>query len=220
MKRKNLVLLWAVLKFSFVFHSCLGSTSYDLQPMGKLNKIEVGLEKGELMGFGQIRGSFNRMKGQIVFSTKNSSATSGNILIDSSSLRFGYKKVNEDAQQQDWLDSTKFPEISFQLQGLRKEYWGKETLQAEAFGILFLKRYKAQISFPVNLKFLRAERRKYDGKRGDIILIKGQISLSRGQLGIQPGGMLDVIKDNLNIKVTLVGCSDKNRPLLPSRLFL
>ena len=92
-------------------------------------------------------------------------------------------------------------------------------MNAEAFGSLLLKGNTAQISFPVCLQYLRAERRKYDGKRGDILLIKGEIPLSRGQFGIQAGSMLDVIKDNVSVQVNLVGCSDKNRPLLPSRLF-
>lgn len=217
--KKNLILCWALLKFSFVATSCPDTTSFNLQPMGNLNKIEVGLEKGELMGFGRVRGTFSRIKGQINFSAESTTTTTGTVLLDARSLKFGYNKVNKDSQQPDWLDSAKFPEISFQLQGMRNEYWQRNTLNAEAFGALLLKGEIAQISFPVRLKYLRTERRKYDGKRGDILLINGQIPLSRSKFGIQPGGMFDVIKDNLSIQITLVACSGKNRPLLPSRLF-
>ena len=214
-----LILNWVLVNLCFVVNFCLGANSFNLEPMGKLNKIEVGLEKGELMGFGRVRGTFNKVVGQIIFPTENPTSTSGTVLLDARTLRFGYNKVNGDAQKTDWLNSKQFPKISFQLRGMRNQYWNRNTMNAEAFGSLLLKGNTAQISFPVSLKYLRAERRKYDGKRGDILLIKGQVPLSRGKFGIQPGGMLDVIKDNLSIQVTLVGCSDKNRPLLPSRLF-
>jgi len=43
--------------------------------------------------------------------------------------------------------------------------------------------------------------------------------VSRSQLGINPGFMMDTVLDKITIKVNLVGGSDKVRPFLPSDLF-
>jgi polyisoprenoid-binding protein YceI len=114
----------------------------------------------------------------------------------------------------------KYPKIVFKLKGLRNARWERDTLNADAFGILLLKNNTSPITFPITIKYLRNARKKYDRKPGDFITLKGQLSLSRGAFGINPGSMLDVIQDRIIINVTLVGCSSEKRPLLPSRLFI
>jgi polyisoprenoid-binding protein YceI len=93
------------------------------------------------------------------------------------------------------------------------------VLLANADGALQMKGSSRDISIPVTIKYLRAERRKYDGKRGDILLVVGEIPLNRTDFGISSDDMFDLIKDNISVKVSLVGSSDKCRSLLPSRLF-
>ena len=82
-----LILNWVLVNLCFVVNFCLGANSFNLEPMGKLNKIEVGLEKGELMGFGRVRGTFNKVVGQIIFPTENPTTTSGTVLLDARTLR-------------------------------------------------------------------------------------------------------------------------------------
>jgi len=66
---------------------------------------------------------------------------------------------------------------------------------------------------------LRGQRRKIDGVHGDLLMLSGQSTVSRSQLGINPGFMMDTVLDKITIKVNLVGGSDKVRPFLPSDLF-
>ena len=197
----------------------LGATDFDLQPLGKLSQIDVRLQKGTLFGVGQVRGSFERVRGGIQFSTKSPSKTVGSVYLDARALHFGYHKVDGDAHQPRWLNSMKYPKIIFQLAGLRNAHWKDEILYADAFGTLRLKNKTSPITFPATIKYLRNARKKYDRKPGDLIILKGQLPLSRGDFGINPGSMLDVIQDGIIVNVNLVGCSSGKRPLLPSRLF-
>ena len=145
--------LGLILKFSHA------SIKYDLQPLGNLNKILVNLEKGQQFGLGQVRGAFGDIQGKIDFDTKNPSKMKGSVNLDARTLRFGYHKVDQDAQQPTWLNTSKFTKISFELEGLSKECWKDNTLFAKATGILFIKNTSAPISFPVKVKYLRSKRK-------------------------------------------------------------
>lgn len=223
---KNIVVLCFKKVFPFFclmvcsFNFCQASRQFDFQPLGSLNKIIVSLSKGEKFGFGLVRGAFGEVLGKVDLDTQNPSSMSGNVILDVRSLRFGYHKVDGDAQQPNWLNSGIYPKIFFKLKGLREDYWKKNILYAKAFGTLSIKNNTASISFPVSVKYLHSKRKQFDGKSGDVLFLSGNLTLSRGNFGIQPGGMLDFIEDQIIVKVSLVGCSTSKRPLLPSRLFI
>ena len=209
------------LLFSLLFWAGTNATAtnFDFQPMARLNKIEVGLSKGEQFGFGQLRGSFKSMTGNINFIVEDPTRSTGRVLLDARALQFGFHKVNLDAHEENWMHSRLYPEISFQLQRLEQCRWEKRILRARAHGSLLLKGVSKKISLPVSIQYLRGERRKYDGKRGDMLYLEGQLPLSRTEFEISPGQMFDLIKDRITVKISLVGCSDRCRPLLPSALF-
>jgi polyisoprenoid-binding protein YceI len=187
--------------------------------MGNLNKIEVQLNKGPFFGEGHVRGFFRNISGEINFSPNAPTATTGKIALDARSLHFGYHKIDGDAKRGEWLNIDKFPKISYTLNNLQNIRWSHDIINADAQGTLSLKNRSVQISFPVIIKYARALRKKFDGKRGDLLFLKGEFQLSRGSLGINTGQMINVIKDNMQIKLSLVGCTKNSRPLLPSKLF-
>ena len=215
--------IFECLPLLFLLLFCTGSqakvTHFDFQPMARLNKIEVGLNKGELFGFGQLRGSFKSMAGDINFIVEHPTRSTGRVLLDARALQFGLNKVNLDAHEEDWMHSRLYPEISFILLGLDNCRWEKRVLRARAQGSLLLKGVSKKIYLPVSIQYLRGARRKYDGKRGDLLLLEGQLPLSRTDFEISPGHMFDVIKDQITVNFSLIGCSDRCRPLLPSALF-
>jgi polyisoprenoid-binding protein YceI len=212
-----ITLVWCL---SLTLNLMSASTEFDLQPLGNLNKILVNLKKGEQFGLGQVRGTFNRIEGKINFNIKNPSKSMGEIVLDARTLRFGYHKVDGDAHRPNWLNSNERPKISFHLKGLSREHWKGNTLFAQATGTLLIKNTTAPISFPVTIKYLRSKRKKFDGKNGDLLYLQGALVLSRGSFGINPGSLLGVIQDQINVEISLVACSSVKRPLLPSRLFI
>ena len=89
---------------------------------------------------------------------------------------------------------------------------------ADVNGNLTIKE-RSIVVIPIQVRYLRAERRKYDGENGDILHLTGQFSLSRGQFGINSGSALDSILDSLTVRVQLMAGSKTVRPFLPGRLF-
>jgi polyisoprenoid-binding protein YceI len=194
-----------------------GAMDFDFQPLSSLCRIEVQLATG--FGSGAIRGTFGKMRGNIIFSPEKPQQTKGRILLASRSLRFGYPKVAYDTHAPDWLDSANYPEILFQLNGLQNFSWHGKELRAEAKGQLSIKGVQKTVTIPMSIHYFRDERRKYEGKRGDLLRLDGILSIPRSEFGLSPNHNLDVILENIDILVSITGASNRVRPLLPSRLF-
>ena len=90
---------------------------------------------------------------------------------------------------------------------------------ATAHGSLKMKNRVSPFSIPVSIRHYRDQRRKVDGVKGDLLVLSGESSISRSQLGINPGTMMDAVMDKIRIKINLVGGSNQVRPFLPSALF-
>ncbi len=202
---------------SIICSRFLYSMEFDFQPLSSLCRIEVNLSTG--FGSGSIRGTFGKMKGNLYFSPENPENTKGNFVLAARSLRFGYPKVAYDTHSPDWLDSANHPTISFELNRLSDFAWHGKELRTEANGILMIKGVSKAVKMPLSIHYFREERRKYEGKMGDLIRLDGVLSIPRSQFSMSPGSNLDVIEEMIDIKISITGASDKVRPLLPSRLF-
>jgi polyisoprenoid-binding protein YceI len=223
MRVRKKLLSWSSLVLAMPGFVALQAMTFELSPMGSFNKIEVELnspQSGKEVSFSPhgIKGGFSKVTGKIEFSVANPSMTKLNVLLDTRTLRFGYHRVDTDAQKADWLNSAEHPKISFELESLQNPEWKQNFLVAQAHGSLLIKGRKLHISLPVKIRYFRGERKKYDGRQGDLLMITGQKTLTREVLGINPGTMLDLILNEISVNITLVGASNQVRPLLPSPL--
>ena len=92
----------------------LYSMEFDFRPLTALCRVEVGL--GTSFSTAQIRGTFGQMAGKISFYPESPKETSGQFLLGSKSLRFGFAKVASDVHLPQWLNSAQHPQISFALE--------------------------------------------------------------------------------------------------------
>ncbi len=195
----------------------IAAMNFEFAPLGKSSKVEIYLSTA--FGGGTIKGAFPKVGGEIDFWVENLDSSQGKVLLDARSLHFGHYKVAGDAHSMEWLDSGTFPEISFELNGLKNGRWDGKRLLAIAEGTLKIKNRSYPLAMPLTLRYLRNERRKRDGVRGDLLILTGETSISRSKLGINPNSMLDAVTDALTVKVSLLGGSNRVRPFLPSALF-
>jgi polyisoprenoid-binding protein YceI len=195
----------------------LSAMEFDFQPLSSLCRVEVNLSTG--FGSGSIKGTFGQMSGQISFFPEFPQRTSGKLHLNSRSLRFGYPGIGYDAHVPEWLFSSRYPKISFALEKLQNHEWHGKELKAEALGVLQIKGIEKTIKIPLSMHYFRKERRKYEGKVGDLIRLQGMLVLSRSQFGLSPGSLMDLVKEEISIRISITGASDKVRPFLPSRLF-
>ena len=193
------------------------NSKFDLSPLRESNRIEIKLSTG--FASGTVRGQISSITGNLNFSAQRPREMTGQIFMDARTLRFGFNKVDGEVHNPEWLGSSKFPNLSFPLNSLENPEWHGEILGAVVKGNLLIKNRSIPLSAPVFFKYLRKERKKYDGKFGDIIFIKGEFPLSRGKIGINPGVSLNSVMDEITVNIHLMAASSHIRPFLPIRVF-
>jgi polyisoprenoid-binding protein YceI len=145
--------------------------------------------------------------------------TNGKIALSTRSLRFSYPKVAYEAHAPEWLNSAQYPQISFDLESLKNISWHGKELRSEALGILKIKGIKKSIQIPLSTHYFRKERRKYEGKNGDLLRLEGLVKIPRSEIGLSPGELINEVEDEITVRISIIGASVRIRPFLPSRLF-
>ena len=205
---------------AFLGMGYLNAMTFDFGPLDRTSVIEVHLKTNGNFAIQGIKGNFLNIGGQIKFFPSNPNLSDGEILLDARSLRFGYHRTNTDAQKKNWLNSKDHPKIAFKLNSLNNIVWKDRSVFAKANGSLSFKQAKLDFSLPVEIRYFRAERKKYDGKKGDLITIKGEKTLNLEDLNMGQGVQLGEISNTVSVKISLVGASSRIRPLLPTRLLI
>jgi len=195
----------------------LSAMEFDFRPLSSLCRIEVNLNTD--FGSGKVRGTFGQFAGNLNFIPENPAITEGKVLMRSGSLRFGHAKVAYSTHTPEFLDSRRYPEISFQLESLSNYAWHDRELRAIGLGTLTIKGKANQIEIPLSIRYHRGERRKYEGKIGDLLRIDGMLNISGAEMSKIFNGIPDPLLKEIDVAVSLTGASERMRPFLPSRLF-
>ncbi|MDA7822977.1 YceI family protein [Opitutales bacterium] len=195
----------------------LPAMEFDFRPLASLCRVEVNLATG--FGSGAIRGTFGQMDGKMNFSPEYPENSSGKIVLNSRSLRFGYPIVAYETHIPEWLHSSRHPVISFTLEKLQDFAWHKKELRTDAFGVLQIKGIEKSLRIPLSIRYFRGQRRKYEGKAGDLIRLEGMLVLPRSQFGLAPGKFMEIVREDITVRMSITGASNRVRPFLPSRLF-
>ena len=193
------------------------SGSADFDVLKNNNSVEIILKTS--FGSGTVRGRFSQIYGKLDFSFSNPKTTSGQFLLDARTLRFGYEKVNRDVHREEWLDTNTFPKIIYKISKLTKPEWSGSKLSANAEGQLKIHNKTSSLQIPLTLGYLRSERIKYDGTKGDVLFVKGETLLNLKNLGIKNVKMIDATFEEIRIKFLIILGSKGVRPFLPSQIF-
>tara|TARA_B100000242_G_scaffold221421_1_gene162373 strand:+ start:1031 stop:1684 length:654 start_codon:yes stop_codon:yes gene_type:complete len=200
----------------FVCLSVDGLQTFDFSKFDT-NRIELKLNTG--FGSGVVRGKISNIAGKINFSIDKIGDSQGKLIMDARSVRFGYNKVDSDAHNTEWLNSAHFPKILYTLKSMEQFRWENDFLYAQTNGVLSIKSTSLPISFPVQIHYRKGERKRYDGKNGDMIFIRGNFQLSREKLSINSDSAFDSILDTVHVSIHLMAASNKVRLFLPSKAF-
>jgi polyisoprenoid-binding protein YceI len=138
--------------------------------------------------FGNVHGSLSGLKATIQFDEKNPSGGSVSASVDPNTISTGIGMRNHDLKNEEiWLNTKKFPEISFHSKKIEKTAKG-----FKAVGELTLK----GITKPVEIPFT------FSGN-GSSGVFKGQFTINRQEykLGKKGGSVGDIITINLEVPV-------------------
>ncbi len=209
--------------FAFFLVAALGGANaigmtFDFRTPDQFNAIRVSINTS--FGSGQLKGEIRGARGTIEFPMERPETARGRISIDARGIRLFHGKSQAVVHTSTWLDTGRFPQITFALKGVQNVRWGRNEIRGDIVGTLTLKGKAKEVVLPALFKYQRAGRRSLDGRAGDLLEVQATLSILRGEFGINPGGMLDQVKNEVSVTVNLLARSDKVRPLLPCSLFV
>lgn len=178
--------------------------SFDFKDPKGVNAIQFHLDS--LLE--PISGTAGGVTGTVMFDPAAPGATTGRIVVATSSLTVSNSLMTEHLRGDQWLNAPVHPEIVFtlgQLENVRTT--GNETT-ATATGSFTLKGVTKQISVPVRLTYLPGAFGKRINKPevgGDLLVIRGEFTINRGDYGIQPGKNEDKVNPEVKLTLAIVG---------------
>jgi polyisoprenoid-binding protein YceI len=208
---------------AFLIVTALGGANasgmtFDFRTPEQFNTIKVSINTS--FGSGQLEGEIRGARGTIEFPMERPKAARGRISIDARGIRLFHGKSQAVVHTSTWLDTGRFPQITFGLKGVQNVRWGRNEIRGDIVGTLTLKGKAKEVVLPAVFRYQRAGRRSLDGRAGDLLEVQAKLSILRSEFGINPGGMLDQVKNEVSVTVNLLARSDKVRPLLPCSLFV
>lgn len=178
--------------------------SFDFKDPKGVNAIQFHLDS--LLE--PISGNASGVTGNVTFDPANPAATTGRIAVATASLTVSNTMMTEHLRSDKWLDAAANPEITFELSGLSDVKTSGTTTAAIATGKFTLHGVTKEISVPVKLTHLAGAFGKRLGKPelgGDLLVIRGEFTINRGDYGIQPGKNEDKVNPEIQLTLAIVG---------------
>jgi polyisoprenoid-binding protein YceI len=182
-------------------------TSFDFKDPKGVNAIQFHLDSV----LEPISGTASGITGTVSFDPAAPAATSGKILVAAKSLTVPNATMTEHLHGNNWLDVAANPEISFELTKLENvSTKGNDTI-GTAVGKFTLKGVTKDIAVPVRLTYLAdaLEKRTRPGNKGDLLVIRGEFTINRGDFGLQPGKNEDKVNPEIKLSLGIVGSAPK-----------
>ncbi len=201
---KRAVFLLACASLNLAAHG--GSQAFDFKdPKGVNNvvfKTDAPLES--------INGTATGVSGSIVFDPESPGATKGKIVVEAASLHVPNSTMQGHLQSDKWLDVAKYPDITFESDGIDNVKTAGNKTTADITGNLTIKGASKKITVPVTLTYLKDKLKdRFPRLQGDLLVLRATFIIKRGDFGINKGFMEDKVSDEIELTLSLAGQSPR-----------
>ena len=159
-----------------------------------------------------INGSANGISGTVTFDPANPAATKGKIIVASSSLQVPNSMMKEHLHGGQWLDVAKFPEITFDAKELKNVKTAGDKTTADVTGTLTIKGVAKEVTVPVSLTYLKDKLGARVNKpelKGDLLVIRANFTIKRGDYDINPKAPADKVSEEISLTLSIAGAAAK-----------
>lgn len=155
-----------------------------------------------------IQGSANGLSGTVTFDPENPAATKGSIVVSSSSLHVPNPMMKDHMLGAQWMDASKYPEITFEVKELKNAKTSGDTTTADAVGTLSVRGVTKEITAPVKLTYLKDKLgQRVPKMKGDLLVIRSTFGIKRTDFGINPSAPQDKVSDEVELTLSVAGAS-------------
>jgi polyisoprenoid-binding protein YceI len=153
-----------------------------------------------------ITGSANGISGTVQFDAENPEATTGKIVVASSSLHVPNTMMKGHLHGEQWMDVNKYPEIIFESKQLKNVKSSEGSTTAELVGTLTIRGVAKDVTVPVKLVYLKDKlSQRVLNQKGDLLVIRSSFPVKRNDFGINPKAPQDKVSDTIDITLSIAG---------------
>jgi polyisoprenoid-binding protein YceI len=158
-----------------------------------------------------ISGTTNGISGIILADPANPEKIEGKIIVDAKSLTVPNPMMQEHMLGAEWLETAKYPEITFEIKEVLNSKKNENSGTADVKGIFTLKGVSKEVIVPINATYLpgRLADRTGGKVQGDLLVIRTNFQINRGDYGIKQGENLDKVSDVIEISLAVAGAAPK-----------
>jgi polyisoprenoid-binding protein YceI len=107
-----------------------------------------------------------------------------------------------------WLDTAKYPEITFETKSLTNVKTETNVTTADVTGTFTLHGVSKDITAPVKLTYLKDKLAdRVPTLKGDLLVIRANFIINREDFNIQKGQYLDKVATNIDLSLSIAGAA-------------
>jgi polyisoprenoid-binding protein YceI len=155
-----------------------------------------------------INGSANGISGAVTFDPANPGATKGKITVAAASLHVPNPTMKQHLHGDQWLDVTKFPEVTFEAKELKNVKTTDNTTSADATGTLTIRGTAKELIIPVKITYLKDKlSQRVPNMKGDLLVLRSNYTIKRSDFGINPGAPADKVSNDIDLTLSIAGAA-------------
>jgi polyisoprenoid-binding protein YceI len=155
-----------------------------------------------------LSGNATGISGTVTFDPAAPAATTGKIVVASSSMHVGNPMQQQHMLSDKWMDAAKFPDISFEVKELKNVKTTGDVTTADITGTFTLKGISKEITAPVKFTYLKDKlSQRVPNQKGDLLVIRSTFNIKRSDFGIMPGQMEEKVSDTIELTLSIAGAS-------------
>jgi polyisoprenoid-binding protein YceI len=155
-----------------------------------------------------INGSASGITGTVSFDPENPAATTGKIVVASDSLTVPNPLQKEHLHGANWLDTTNYPEITFETKSFANVKTDANVTTADVTGTFTLHGVSKEMTAPVKLTYLKDKLAdRVPNLKGDLLVIRANFIINREDFNIQKGQYLDKVATNIDLSLSIAGAA-------------
>ena len=157
-----------------------------------------------------LSGNATGIAGTVTFDPAAPAATTGKIVVASSSMHVGNPMQQQHMLSDKWMDAAKFPDISFEVKELKNVKTSGDATTADVTGMFTLKGISKEVTAPVKFTYLKDKlSQRVPNQKGDLLVIRSTFNIKRSDFGIMPGQMEEKVSDTIELTLSIAGSAPR-----------
>ena len=179
------------------------SIKFDFRDPKKVNNV-VFLMDAPLES---INGTATGVSGTVSFDPANPAATTGKIVLATSSLHVDNPVMKKHMLDEGWMHVSKFPTIEFVAGKMTNVKTSGTNITGTIAGKLTVKGVTKKVSVPVRLTYLKGMLIKRNRVPGDLLVLRSDFTIKRSDYGINAGNNEEKVSDEIELKLRVAGAA-------------